>query len=484
MSVTEALIVVGAGTAGMACAIAAADAGAVVRVAEQACAPGGTLHLTGGHLSAAGTRRQRERGIDDSPDLHLADIERISGGTADPALARLAVDLAADTVEWLLRLGLRLADETPAVYYGHEPYTRPRTVWGDDRGRSILRVLEPRWEEHVRSGRIRFLAQHALSELIVENGRVTGVVARTPSCSVELRGAGTVLATGGYAANRALIAAVTPGAPRVLTAASSASQGDGIAAAQRIGARFHRADTFMPSLGSFARDVEAGRAWDSPEFMDLARMPHEIWVNASGERFTPEDVLSPDLHERALARQPGSQLWVVCDEQALAGPGGTFHRTWDAARLREEAAREVIGWAAPDVGGLAAKAGIDPAGLARTVERWNGFVRAGRDGDHGRTHLAAPLDQPPYYAFRSDATSFVSFGGLAVDGELRVLDEAGTPIPGLYAAGEIIGAGATCGNAFCSGMLLTPALAFGRLLGTRLAAEVEAANLRDEVEAR
>ena len=59
--------------------------------------------------------------------------------------------------------------------------------------------------------------------------------------------------------------------------------------------------------------------------------------------------------------------------------------------------------------------------------------------------------------------------GLDIDGTFAVRDEAGARIPGLYAVGEVIGAGATCGNSFCSGMLVTPALTFGRLLGERLA---------------
>jgi predicted oxidoreductase len=63
----------------------------------------------------------------------------------------------------------------------------------------------------------------------------------------------------------------------------------------------------------------------------------------------------------------------------------------------------------------------------------------------------------------------ITFGGVAVDGELRVVREDGSPVPGLYAAGEALGAAATSGNGFCGGMLATPALSFGRILGRRLA---------------
>lgn len=64
--------------------------------------------------------------------------------------------------------------------------------------------------------------------------------------------------------------------------------------------------------------------------------------------------------------------------------------------------------------------------------------------------------------------TLVTFQGLDIDASCAVVSEAGAAIPGLYAVGEVIGAGATCGNSFCSGMLLTPALTLGRLLGRLL----------------
>ncbi len=95
-------------------------------------------------------------------------------------------------------------------------------------------------------------------------------------------------------------------------------------------------------------------------------------------------------------------------------------------------------------------------------------MAAGADPDFGRTHLPAPIAVPPYYALHNQGIAVVTFDGLDIDASFAVRDEAGGVIPGLFAIGEVIGAGATCGNSFCSGMLLMPALVFGRLLGTRL----------------
>ena len=162
------LIVVGGGTAGMVCAIAAAEHGAHPVVIEKTDDVGGTLHMSSGQLSAAGTRRQRERGIEDHPDRHFDDVMRIGRGAADPALVRLAVDEAARTLDWLEAIGIEFEPETPAIYLGHEPYSIPRTCWGPEGGRSILKVLRRRWDQERAAGRISVLFEHAVQELIVE----------------------------------------------------------------------------------------------------------------------------------------------------------------------------------------------------------------------------------------------------------------------------------------------------------------------------
>jgi fumarate reductase flavoprotein subunit len=170
----------------MACAIAAAEQGARVVVVEKTDDVGGTLHLSSGQLSAAGTRRQRTRGIEDTPDQHFEDVMALSHGHADPALVRLAVDEAPRTIDWLEELGFEFDPSTPALYYGHEPYSRPRTYWGPEGGRSVLRVLSPRWTELVESGRITVLFRHRADELIRDNGAVVGIHALGPDGPVEV----------------------------------------------------------------------------------------------------------------------------------------------------------------------------------------------------------------------------------------------------------------------------------------------------------
>ncbi|HET9428913.1 MAG TPA: FAD-dependent oxidoreductase, partial [Allosphingosinicella sp.] len=146
------LIVVGAGSAGLPAAIFAARRGASVLLLDHAGQLGGSLWVATGQMSAAGTRLQKERGIEDSPDLHFDDVMRISRGTANPGLVRLAVDNAAATFDWLEDEGFQALSDHPVAGYGHEPYRIPRYYWGEQGGLSIKDVLVPIVEDLARTG--------------------------------------------------------------------------------------------------------------------------------------------------------------------------------------------------------------------------------------------------------------------------------------------------------------------------------------------
>ncbi|MFD0470240.1 FAD-binding protein [Nonomuraea thailandensis] len=130
---------------------------------------------------------------------------------------------------------------------------------------------------------------------------------------------------------------------------------------------------------------------------------------------------------------------------------------------------------AATVAELAAAAGISGDGLSAQVRRYNEAVARGLDEDFGRRHLPAPIAEPPFYAIENHPVTLITFAGVDVDECLRVRRADGRVVPGLYAVGEVIGSAAVNGNAFCSGMCLTPALAFGRIVGRALASSARAA---------
>ncbi|MEZ5101605.1 MAG: FAD-binding protein [Thermoleophilia bacterium] len=239
--------------------------------------------------------------------------------------------------------------------------------------------------------------------------------------------------------------------------------------ARRVGAAIRGTDVTLAVAGGIEQEPLSGRSdwWDGHALLDpQARPPRELQVNARGERFHAEDDPSPARRLRALLEQPDQAAWLVFDEAALQG--APLVPAWSRRDLIERSATGRYAWAAPDVPTLARRAGIDPEGLVRTIETWNVAVRTG-DDPLGRRDPWPPIATSPVYAIRTCAVTLATPAGLAVDAELRVLRDDGEPIPGLYAAGEVLGAAATSGDGPCAGMPLTSALTFGRLLGERLA---------------
>ena len=465
------VIVVGAGTAGIPCAVHAARGGARVLLVEKDARIGGTLHVTGGHMAAAGTRRQAEHGIVDSVEAHLEDIRRISQGLARDDLITINTQHAAETVDWLADRGFAFASETPRIVYGHEPYGIPRTYYGKDEGASILEILRVELDSALADGQLTIWTQTPVVDLRQDDtGAVIGITALRDGTDVDIDAPSVVLATGGYGADPELFHELE-GAPLV-SAAARTSTGDGLHLGMAIGARLQGQGTYLPTFGGLPDPQVPGRAnWADRQRLTSERAPKEIYVTREGKRWVAEDEESIDEKERALTTIPDQTFWTIFDEPALdAATGGVNQmvvgKEPDEVRAMMNARPGLH--SADSIEELAQLAGIDEAGLARTVADYNRAVEAGMDSEFGRKYLPAPIATAPFYAIRNHAISLVTFQGLDIDETFAVRNDEGGSISGLYAIGEVIGAGATCGNSFCSGMLVTPALTFGRLLGDRL----------------
>ena len=459
------VLVVGAGPAGLSVALHAAADGLRVLVVEKDDRIGGTLHLSGGHLAAGGTSRQRELGIVDSPAAHLEDIRRISHGTAREDLTTLVAEHAPETHEWLAERGFAFAPETPRIVYGHEPYTTARTYYGKDEGASILEVLRAELD----ASSVEVWLRAPVTGLLTDGPAVVGAEVYVDGGEVEVRAPAVVLATGGYGADAELFEELE-GAPLV-SAAARTSTGDGLHLGMSVGAALQGEGLHLPSFGGLPDPQSPRRAnWHDRQVLTTERPPAEIYVDRTGARWVAEDEPSIDVKERALVQVPEQTFWTVFDDAALTQSTGSaamvVGREPDEVRAMANGRPGVH--AADSLPELAALAGIDPEGLVAAVARYNAAVTAGVDAAFGRTHLPAPIATAPYYAIRNHAITLVTFQGLDIDDSCAVRTEAGETVPGLYAVGEVIGAGATCGNSFCSGMLLTPALTLGRLLGRHL----------------
>lgn len=466
------LIVIGGGTAGLPAAIRAAERGARVLIIEQAAQLGGTLHLSTGQIAGAGTVFQAREGISDSPQAHYDDAMRINGNTSDPQLLRLWTQHGGATINWLAEHGFETVPNHPITAGGHEPYQTRRYLWGPEDGRSILRVLMQLVTPHIEAGRIDVLMETGAVELVQNaGGRVTGVVVEDAAGNQQdVSGAQVLLAAGGCAANPRMYEDLH-GVPLYCQVAYPYSQGVGLMLGLGAGGHLQGGEKYLGLFGMVMADAWVPAALDVSLVLNpLRRKPWELYVNLHGERFIREDVPGVHAREMALNEQPGHRFWVIFDERTLA-QAPSLVSSWSTAQLREAFDSHPMFFSAPTVASLAARVGIHPLNLQRTVADYNDARERENTDALGREHRPASIDSGPYYAIQCQGWTLVSFAGLVADAQLRVLRSDGQPIPGLYAAGEILGAGATSGKGYVGGALVTPAMTFGKLLGERLSFE-------------
>jgi tricarballylate dehydrogenase len=196
--------------------------------------------------------------------------------------------------------------------------------------------------------------------------------------------------------------------------------------------------------------------------------PYGILVNAEGERFTDEAPGTVDAwYERVTRRifdQTNGMAYVVLDARHLAIPNYRLGLRTDQPPIVADSIRD-----------LAPRIGVPAAALEATVARYNSACRAGDykplvlDGlstqglTPAKSNWAHPLDQAPFHAYPIISSNVFTFGGLKVDSRARVLNQEGDPIPGLYAAGEIIG---TYYRNYTGATSVLKGAVFGRLAGT------------------
>jgi fumarate reductase flavoprotein subunit len=468
------LIVVGGGSAGLPAAIFAAQRGARVLVIEASAVLGGTLPLSGGMLSAAGTRLQRSKGIEDTPQIHYDDIMRISGGTADPVIMRLAVFSAAPMFDWLTERGYEVSPGLPVVGTAHEPYSRARYAWRPEGGKTILKILSSELEPEVEGGRVTVLTSTEVVGLVQSSdGTARGVVTRDAAGKTsQYLARYTALTCGGYTYDPKRYQQLE-GRPIYSRGTCPFHRGAGIDLGLAAGGYVRGGSNHNPMFGAVLADTD----YPAPirarvRHFPPERPPFEIFVDAEGKRFLCEDVPSHTAYEQALRALPNERCWVIFDEAMLrAAPplatapvGGRWTPTDTVEAFRSGTPMFYVADTLPE---LARAAGINAAGLSTTVLAYNAAQATGHD-PLGRHHMPLPIAAAPFYAIQLQSWTLVSYAGLAVDGQLRVVRPDGVPIPNLYAAGELLGMSAFCGQSSCSGMALTPALAFGRLLGSEI----------------
>ena len=340
-------IIVGAGGGGMMASIFASQRGAKVLLLEVADEIGGTLHIASGRMSAAGTKMQARNGIEDTTDEHYDDVMRICKNTADPALVRLAVDLAPATFDWLSDLGFPFATSEPVVGLGsHEPYRKKRYAWGVEYGRSTIKTLAPIFWAQVASGGITLKLRSRAQSLIQnpETHAVEGVkVLHDDGTEVEYFGAITVLTSGGFAGNPEMMADIHK-TPLYSIGARRYSRGDGLKMALEAGGALRGDDLYHANFGAILASYDyPSYSLAQAQTMPEVRAPWEIYVDSNGSRFVNECEPSIDAREHKLVALPDRRYWIVFDEAILREAPPIFARCFRQP-IQLRAWRKRPGW--------------------------------------------------------------------------------------------------------------------------------------------
>jgi fumarate reductase flavoprotein subunit len=493
------VVVVGAGAAGSAAALSAAESGAKVLLLEKTLEPMGAGTLAGG-MFANGTAAQKASGQADASEWLFRQYMSSSNGRADAALVRAVIEASGPTADWLNVNGARLAPIDPGV--GGQPahIGDPKVFMGYvDGGSAAIAALNAKLRE--RGGEIRF--ETPATELIVDaSGKVAGVVAaKKDGGRLRVRAGSVVLATGGFGGNEAMMRDVF--GAKVVPGAIASDTGDGIRMAWKAGAAKYGLDTaqffYADATPEAAKMATVGDVWNLVEFPLL-------WVNENGKRFCDEEVVFDySRMGNALYEQPDAVAWMIFDQGlvdtvkakgtiALADIYGTwkdrpqrymeFNEPCDTAAnykgqctpydfgpFLEEGQKAGIVVKADRLEELGARAGMDAANYRGTVAAYAAMVKAGKDSQFFKSaKYLYSLDKGPYYAVKITTRCLGTLGGVKIDEEIRAVNEKGRPIPGLWVAGA--DAGGMYGNSYVQveGGTLGFAYTSGRIAGRNAAA--------------
>jgi fumarate reductase flavoprotein subunit len=436
---TTGVLVIGAGIAGRMAAIEANDAGAKVLLVDRVKMPtcGGASAVCGGLMGIAGTSSQAKEGIQDNPVLLYEDLMSTGKYSNIGELVRLYVDNAPEAYDRILSFGAKLM--------GIEE------LGGMSRRRSH-----------------QFKNTQVLDALYAEiQKRKIPTLSNTRGKSL-VQGKVTILATGGYCGSPEMIDKYVPRVRGALACGlTPLLVGDGFKMAMAIGADVTHPYSVTTYPHGYPLQGRMGSRWGMGSVNMWPR--GAISVNKEGKRYVNEMIAPCDVGE-AMLLQKDKVGFVIADDGVWKNTleFAKKAREWEV-KLYEE--KKVPVWSADTLDALATKIGIDPRGLEQTVATYNGFVEKGIDEAFKRPKetMKRKIETPPYLAVKQYLVILHGSGGLRVNTQLQVLDVYDRPIPGLYAAGEVLGG--TSGEVYLSSTHYPVAMTFGYLAGKKFAVQ-------------
>ena len=318
---------------------------------------------------------------------------------------------------------------------------------------------------------VEIRTETSVKELIVEDGKVVGVVTNKGRIRANL---GVLVNAGGFAQNQAMRDIYMPGTNAQWSNVPEGDTGDLHGEFERVGGVLGQMDQMVGY--QMTRMPGWEQAFVKPPIQSTTGKPHAILVDQSGQRYMNEggsyELYCQNMWERNKT-VPAVPSWAIFDAQYAAKYpiGGVkitkCYQMWrDSGYLKE----------ADTIEGLARQLDCDPGTLQATVDRWNSFVDAGHDADFNRGHrkydqwLGNPFHQPnpalgridkaPYYAVDVVPGDVSTYGGAVTDSQGRVVRADGSAIAGLYACG--VSSASVMGGVYpAAGASIGPSMAFG-----------------------
>ena len=406
-------VVVGGGAAGLMSALELSEKGKVVLL-EKMPGLGGTSIRAKGFLWSIDSALNKATGKGlTAQQMFDYYKEKAGAENFNAELFQAMLDVSGSVVDDLLQKGMPFSKER--LIPGTPNYPQLLCLTVDGEGPAMV----AKFKELLEKSGVEILLNTRAAELIIKDGAVQGVVAEKDGKKYNIFAQKTVLATGGFAKSKELMAKYNKEFADNVAFCGTGNTGDGITMALAAGAQL----TGDGVLGIWGMNDYYGYVGD---IGSLVRQT-AVYVNKEGKRFVNEKRYYAEVHK---------ELNKITDKLAY----GIFDSSNPAfvANL-EKALAENLSVKADSLEALAAKLNIDAANFKSAIESYNTAYAAGEDGDFGiKNKVMTPVLKAPFYAVEVRPTIIGTIKGLKVNEKAQVLNAKNEAIPNLYATGELI----------------------------------------------
>ncbi|WP_291259384.1 flavocytochrome c [Fusobacterium sp.] len=438
---TTDVVVVGGGGAGLTAAISAKEKGVNVILVEKMAMLGGNTNYATAGINAANSKLQQKLGIEDSSELFYQDTLKGGKNQNNPKLLKTMTDRSGDIITWLVDRG---ADLTEVTYTGGQSVKRiHRPTGGKAVGPMIVETLGNVAEKEG----IDIRLESSVKEILKDGDKVVGVKVEHKGEVYTIHAKAVVMATGGFGANSKMVAKYKPELKDFGSTNSPAITGEGIAMVEAVGGTL----VDMAEIQTHPTVVHNNTAM----ITEAVRGEGAILVNRKGERFINE-LETRDVVSKAELAQDGKSAFLLFDESIREKLGAINNYIKKGYAISGNSLDE-----------LAEKIGVDKKNLNATMNKYNEYVKAGKDTEFNKNILPRELGKAPFYAIEVSPAVHHTMGGVSINSSAEVLTADGKVIKGLYAAGEITGG--VHGANRIGGNAMTDITVFGNIAGNNAA---------------